>query len=219
MRRIDVIHRDRAGQALMDQRQALAFAAIRQSGIAVGHRRGEHLVHATVDAGIHPRDRRSLGCKPRHFGIVSLLSFMQGVGDIIRHHIGRTFGRGLEHRLAGRIRRLDGIKHVFLFAEIDLRLLLGHLEKVAAFLDHPPRTACSDCCGAWPCSPPSSGTDRLGTGRRAGRRRMIRVPASRFPRSVRRSWRSSRATSSRRAPSAPSQCAPAPGRTHSGSRC
>ncbi len=49
----------------------------------------------------------------------------------------------------------------------------------------------------WPCSAASSGTDTPGSGRPSGRRRTIHGPASRFPRSGRRSWRSSRASRTR----------------------
>ena len=57
------------------QRQALAVAAFRKAGVAVGHAGGEHPVHAAVDAGVDPRDRRSLRDQLGGLGRSSLPAF------------------------------------------------------------------------------------------------------------------------------------------------
>ena len=120
------------------ERQALALAAFRQAGRGLGQLGGKHPVHAAVDTGIHPRDRCSLRNQLGGLGLILLLLFAHGVGDVVGDRIDRTFGRSIEHRIALGIRRLDGVEHVFLLAEIDLRLLPRHLEMIPALLDHFP---------------------------------------------------------------------------------
>ena len=120
------------------QRQALAVACFRKTRVALGYARGEYPVHAAVDAGIDASDRRSLGDQPRGLGEVGGLLLAHGVGDFIGNHIGRALGRGIEYQVTRCVRRLGRIEHVFLLAEIDLRLLPRHLEMIIAFLDHLP---------------------------------------------------------------------------------
>ena len=138
MRRIDGCGNGAGRAGHRQQRQALTFAAFRQSGRAIGHAGGEHLVHAAVDAGIQACDRRALFNQFGDLGLLLLLLIAHRLGDFIRDDIGRAFCRGLEYRIALGVRRLDGIEHVFLLAEIDLRLLPRHLEMIVAFLDHFP---------------------------------------------------------------------------------
>ena len=49
-----------------------------------------------------------------------------------------ALGRGVKYQVALGIRRLRGIEHILLLAEIDFRLLPRHLEMIPALLDHFP---------------------------------------------------------------------------------
>ena len=58
--------------------------------------------------------------------------------DLFSKVNGRALGGGIEGQRPGRTGRCCGIEHIFLFADLDLRLLLGDLEMVIADLDHLP---------------------------------------------------------------------------------
>src|SRR5437868_6132831 len=91
-----------------------------------------------VAAGVELGNRRAFRNQLRVFGLILFLPLAHGIGDLVGDHIGRALGGSLEHRLLLGIRRLDGIEHVFLLAETDLRLLPRHLEMIVTLLDHFP---------------------------------------------------------------------------------
>ena len=99
---------------------------------------GEDRVHAAIDAGARTGGRGAARNELRGLQFVLTLLVLNGFGDFRRDLIGWALRRRVECQRAGRAGRLLRIEDILLFAEVDLRLLLGDFEVVVAFLDHLP---------------------------------------------------------------------------------
>jgi len=82
-RAADAVEGMGAGARESASAKGLAVGALRQSGRALGQLAAKHLVHAAVDAGVDPGDRRAWRSAWR-FRPARPAAFAHGVGDSIR---------------------------------------------------------------------------------------------------------------------------------------